>query len=167
MKVLNRTGNIYIYIFFFNKSGYSGFVLQRFVIGWNISRHFVNQSEKRQKPKWVYPNLRTCLIRHCLVFLPNYSFFPSEYNIEYLSEAKLQRNLSMSNWNISSLTSQLDKCGLFWKTNTFLKKRLRSCPCRSSICFLLFSLRKALRDCPNCNALKRVSRPSRLFVRPL
>ena len=44
MKVLNRN----VFFFFINKSGYSGFVLQRFVIGWNISPYFVNQSEKRQ-----------------------------------------------------------------------------------------------------------------------
>lgn len=167
MKVLNRN----LFIFFINKSGYSGFVLQRFVIGWNISPYFVNQSEKRQKPNHFTQTCARVLLSivwfsyQISVRVTNYSFFPSEYNIENFKRGKTAENLSMSNWNISSLTSLLDECGLFWKTDTFLKKRLRGCPCRSSICFLFFSLRKTLRDCPNCNALKRVSRLSRLFVR--
>jgi len=92
MKVLhvNRTGNN----FYFNRNGYSGFVLQRFVIGWNISRYFVNQSEKRQKPNhftqtWAFVLLSIVWFSYQIsVRVTNYSFFPSEYNIEYFKRGK-------------------------------------------------------------------------------
>ena len=113
---------------------------------WNISSlATLSTNQKKDKTKSLYPNLRTCLINivwfscQISVRVTNYSFFPSEYNIENFKRGKTAENLSMSNWNISSLTSLLDKCGLFWKTDTFLKKRLRGCPCRSSICFLLIA----------------------------
>lgn len=125
MKVLNRN----VFFFFINKSGYSGFVLQRFVIGWNISPYFVNQSEKRQKPNHFTQTCARVLLSivwfsyQISVRVTNYSFFPSEYNIENFKRGKTAENLSMSNWNISSLTSLLDKCGLFSGRRTPFWKR--------------------------------------------
>ena len=105
------------------------------------------------------------------VRITNCSFFPSEYNIEYFkrgktSEKSINEQLKyFRSWLVRLVSwTNVDSSG---RRTPFEKRRLRSCPCRSSICFLLFSLRKTLRDFPNCNALKRVSRLSRLFVRPL
>lgn len=167
MKVLNRTGNN----FFLTRAVTLALYCNALWLA-EISRATLSTNQKKDKNQNQFTQTCAHVLLSIVWFsyqisvrVTNYSFFPSEYNIENFTRGKTAENLSMSNWNISSLTSLLDKCGLFWKTDTFLKKRLRGCPCRSSIYFLFFSLRKTLRDCPNCNALKRVSRLSRLFVR--
>lgn len=79
--------------FFFKKSGYSGLVSQRFVIGWNFSRYFVNQSEKRQKSYHFTQTCARVLLSivwfscQISVRVTNYPF-SSEYNTEYFKRGK-------------------------------------------------------------------------------